>query len=77
MIRTQIYLTEREHQGISDLARSTRKTHSELIRVAIDEFLTRKTPGDKLTKIRAAKGIWKDRSDMDIAKIRATFDRFP
>jgi predicted DNA-binding protein len=76
MIRTQIYLTEKEHSGISELARSTSKRQSELIREAIDEYLTRKKPDDKLAKIRRAKGIWKNRSDLDLSKIRSDFDRF-
>jgi hypothetical protein len=76
MIRTQIYLTEAEHSGILELAKLTHKRQSELIRLAIDEYLTRKNPEEKLAKIRKAKGIWKDRSDMEFSEIRANFDRF-
>jgi len=76
MIRTQIYLTEAEHSGISELAKLTRKRQSEVIRQAIDEYLTRKKPEDKLAKIRRARGIWKNRSDLDLSKIRSDFDRF-
>jgi predicted transcriptional regulator len=76
MIRTQIYLTEEEHSGISELAKSTSRSQSELIRQAIDEYLTRKKPEDKLAKIRQAKGIWKNRTDLDLSEIRAHFDRF-
>jgi tRNA A37 threonylcarbamoyladenosine modification protein TsaB len=76
MIRTQIYLTEKEHSGISSLASNLKKKQSELIRQAIDEFLIRSNPADKLKKIRAAKGIWKDRDDFDLENVRAEFDRF-
>ncbi len=76
MIRTQIYLTEAEHQGIHELARVTRQCRSELIRQAIDQYLTRKMPDSKLAKIRKAKGIWKNRSDLNLGKMRADFDRF-
>jgi predicted transcriptional regulator len=76
MIRTQIYLTEEEHRGISELAKMTSKRQSELIRQAIDEYLTRKNPEDKLAKIRRAKGIWKNRSDLDLSEIRSDFERF-
>jgi len=76
MIRTQIYLTEAEHSGISELAKLTRKRQSEVIRQAIDEYLTRKKPEDKLAKIRRARGIRKNRSDLDLSKIRSDFDRF-
>lgn len=74
MIRTQIYLTEEEHNGIRELARSMRKRQSELIRQAIDEYLTRKKPDDKLTKIRRARGIWKNRTDLNLADIRSDFN---
>lgn len=76
MIRTQIYLTKEEHDGIRELAKSTSKRQSELIRNAIDEYLTRKKPDDKLAKVRRARGIWKDRADMDLSEIRSDFDRF-
>jgi hypothetical protein len=76
MIRTQIYLTEAEHQGIREIATATQQCQSALIREAIDQYLIRKNPADKLAKIRRAKGIWKDRADLDLAAIRADFDRF-
>jgi predicted transcriptional regulator len=76
MIRTQIYLTKEEHNGICELARLTRKRQSELIRQAIDEYLTRKKPADKLARIRKAKGIWKGRSDLKLSDLRKDFDRF-
>ena len=76
MIRTQIYLTDEEHSGISELAKSTKRKQSELIRQAIDEYLVRKNPADKLAKIRKAKGIWKNRTDLDLSRIRSDFDRF-
>lgn len=76
MIRTQIYLTEAEHHGISKLATATRKRQSEVIRQAIDEYLTRKKPNDSLAKVRKVRGIWKDRADLDLSEIRAGFDRF-
>lgn len=76
MKRTQIYLTEAEHQGIREIASATDQCQSALIREAIDQYLTRKKPDDKLAKIRRAKGIWKGRADLDLAEIRADFDRF-
>lgn len=76
MIRTQIYLTEAEHQGIREIAKATHQSQSALIRQAIDEYLTRKKPAGKLAKIRRAKGIWKGRVDFDLAESRADFDRF-
>ena len=76
MIRTQIYLTEAEQRGIRELAATTQQCQSALIRQAIDQYLTRKKPADKLAKIRRARGIWKNRTDLELAEIRADFDRF-
>lgn len=76
MIRTQIYLTEDEHQGVARVAKAAGKKQSEVIREAIDEFLGKLGPQDKLSRVRKAKGIWKNREDLDLASIRATFDRF-
>ncbi len=76
MIRTQIYLTEDEHQGVTRLAKASGKKQSEVIREAKDEYLGKIGPLDKLSRIREAKGIWKDREDMDLDAIRKNFDRF-
>ena len=75
MVRTQIYLTEEEQAGISILAKSLKKRQSELIRQAIDEFLIRSNPQDKLARIREAKGMWKDRDDISLDDLRSEYDR--
>lgn len=75
MIRTQIYLTKKEHEGVGALARRRKKPQSEIIRQAIDEYLVRSRPEDRLSKLRKAKGIWKGRR-IDLEAIRREFDRF-
>ena len=57
------------------LAKASGKKQSEVIREAIDEYLGKVGPLDKLSRIRKAKGIWKDREDMDLEAIRKNFDR--
>ena len=76
MIRTQIYLTKDEHQGVARIAKVSGKKQSEVIREAIDEFLGKLGPQDKLSRVRKAKGIWKNRKDLDLRTIREGFDRF-
>ena len=76
MIRTQIYLTEEEHAGIRSLSNSLNKRQSELIRQAIDEFLIRSNPKNKLARIREAKGMWKDRGNFSLDDLRVEYDRF-
>lgn len=76
MIRTQIYLTQDEHQGIARLARASGKKQSEIIREAIGEYLGKVGPQDKLSRVRKAKGIWKNRKNLSLPGIRESFDRF-
>lgn len=78
MIRSQIYLTEVEQKGLRALIRDTGKSQSELIRNAIDQFITQQQrhKHDKLAALQAAKGLWKDRDDLpDFSKLRQEFDR--
>jgi predicted transcriptional regulator len=77
MVRTQIYLTEEEHSAISRLSAASGQGKSEVIRQAISEFIERRYTTNLLRKLRAARGIWKDRSDIpDGRQMRSEFDRF-
>ncbi len=76
MNRTQIYLTSSETKGVTRVAAATGRKKSEVIREAIDQYLERLSPQDGIRKLRAAQGIWKDRTDIDIRQIRDEFDRF-
>ena len=78
MLRTQIYLTEKEQAALRSLARQTGKKQSELIRRAIDDFLDRFRPRDRRAALEQARGMWKDRDDLpDFQALRREFDRFP
>lgn len=63
MIRTQIYITEKEKKALAQMVRQTGKTQSELVRQAIDLFCDSIKNNSKnyLEALRAARGIWKDR----------------
>jgi len=76
MQRTQIYLTSAEAEGVSKVAASTDRKRSEVIREAIDQYLQRFGPEDRLGRLRAASGMWKDRTDLDLQTLRQEFDRF-
>lgn len=78
MIRTQIYLTEQEQSALKALAHRTGKTQSALIREAVDRLVAQADTRSRLDKLRAARGMWKDRSDLpDFEELRHSWERFP
>jgi len=77
MVRTQIYLTEKEQKALQSLSHRTGKTQSELIREAIDDFIIRFSKEGRKEILQQAKGMWKDRDDLpDFDEIRQEWDRF-
>lgn len=75
MIRTQIYLTEEEQGELRTIADLMGTTQSELIRQAIDQFIATHKKSSRLEMLRAARGIWADRTDFDWRQLRAEMDR--
>lgn len=76
MIRTQIYLTERQRDEMAAVAKGTGKKQSELIREAIDLFLEQADPKQREALLSQAAGIWKDRQDLpDFKALRTEWDR--
>jgi len=76
MVRTQIYLTEEEKETLQSISKETGKTQSELIRTAIERFIVDVEPRDRLSLLRQARGIWRDRMDLpDLLELRRELDR--
>ena len=76
MLRTQIYLSEDEKKGLRKLAAKTGKKQSELIREAVDRFIESFGDESRLSDLRSAKGIWRDRKDLpDFHKLREEMDK--
>ena len=76
MVRTQIYLTEDERDGLISVARSTGRKQSELIRQAVDRFLDLARGDRRAAILKEAAGLWKDRNDLpDFAAARRSWDR--
>jgi hypothetical protein len=75
MNRTQIYLTASEAQGVARVAAETGRKQSAVIREAIDQYLLRVSPQDRLSELKAARGMWSDR-DISLDDMRGDFDRF-
>ena len=76
MVRTQIYLTERQRDKLAAIAKTAGKKQSELIREAVDRFINQKGRSTREAVLREAAGIWKDRTDLpDFKATRAGWDR--
>ena len=76
MVRTQIYLTERQRDELAAIAKTVGKKQSELIREAVDRLIDEEGRGRRETVLREAAGIWKNRTDLpDFRAMRAEWDR--
>ena len=71
MIRTQIYLTEKEREGLMALAGDEGKKMSHLIREAIDLFIEQRQTNERTEALKELAGLWKSREDLpDFAALR-------
>lgn len=76
MLRTQIYLTAEERAALRNIARQTGQKQSALIRRAVDDFIDRFQPRERLTSLAQARGMWQERDDLpDFRALRREFDR--
>jgi predicted DNA-binding protein len=71
MVRTQICITEEERRKLRTLSRQSGRKQSELIRAAIDSFLSRTSATPARDALRACRGMWKDREQTEFRAIRA------
>jgi hypothetical protein len=65
MVRTQVYLTEEQERGLKQLAASTGRKQSELIREAIDRLMSEKNQRNWRKSLEPMFGMWADRPEMD------------
>lgn len=76
MVRTQIYLTERQRIELAAISKTMGKKQSELIREAVDRLIDHAGHGRREAVLSKAAGIWKNRTDLpDFTKIRSEWDR--
>ncbi len=76
MIRTQIYLTDRQRSELAAISKTLGKKQSELIREAVDRLIDQAGHSRREIVLREAAGIWKDRTDLpDFKAMRTEWDR--
>jgi hypothetical protein len=76
MVRTQIYLTDRQRNELAAIGRTAGKKQSELIREAVDRLIDQSGHQRREKVLRDVAGIWKDRRDLpDFEATRAEWDR--
>lgn len=76
MVRTQIYLTEEERDGLNVLVEASGKKQSLLIREAVDDFIRRHSRLRSDEILDKAAGLWEVRDDLpDFDRMRSTWDR--
>lgn len=76
MIRTQIYLTEEEKIALQSLALHSGKKQSELIREAIDNYITIYSQDRRDRVMDKVAGLWKDRDDIpELESLRKSWER--
>jgi len=76
MIRTQIYLTDRQRDELASISKILGKKQSELIREAVDRFIEQSRQRKREIVLQQAAGIWKNRIDLpDFEAARTDWDR--
>ena len=76
MVRTQLYLTEKERDELAALAKATGKNQSELIREAVDRLIEQFSSKRRNAVLDRAAGMWKGRNDLpDFRALRLEWDR--
>ena len=76
MIRTQIYLTDKQRAELAIIAKNLGKKQSEIIRDAVDRLIDQAGQIQKKTALQKAAGIWKNRKDLpDFRAMRSEWDR--
>jgi hypothetical protein len=71
MHRTNIYLTDAQHQAIGQIAASRGVARAEVIRGFIDEKLGSSTRQERRAAVEAAFGLWAERSDDEINELKS------
>jgi hypothetical protein len=77
MIRSQIYLTEKERKCLVLFSRETGRTQSDLVREAIDQYIQRQYQQKKTFThiLHETKGMWESREDISLDGLRSEWEK--
>jgi hypothetical protein len=71
-----LHLTEQEQAALETVAQRLGKTPDELVYDAVKQLLAQFQGEDRLSLLRQARGMWKDRTDLRaLANLRHEWDR--
>ena len=64
MVTTSVSLTEQENAALADMSLQVGKSRDELLREAIEQYLSRHQPPQRKALMQQARGLWRDRDDL-------------
>ena len=71
-----LHLTEQEQTALETMAQHLGKTPEELVHDAVKQFIAQFQSEDRLSLLRQARGMWKDRTDLpSLTDLRREWDR--
>jgi hypothetical protein len=71
-----LHLTEQEQTALETMAQRLGKTPDELVHDAVKQLIAQFQSEDRLSLLRQARGMWKDRTDLHLlADLRREWDR--
>ncbi len=65
MRRIPLFLTPDQVTALKALAARTGESASAVVRRALDDYLAKERPEDRLQSLRSVRGLWKGRKDLD------------
>ena len=71
-----LHLTDQEQTALETMAQRIGKTPDEIVHDAVKQLLAQSQPEDRLSLLRQARGMWKDRTDLpSLTDLRREWDR--
>jgi hypothetical protein len=71
-----LHLTEQEQTALETMAQRLGKTPDEIVHDAVKQLLAQFQSEDRLSMLRQARGMWKDRTDLPpLTDLRREWDR--